>query len=319
MQWFTSLALTLGAALGQTPVEAGEPVVVSAPMVYEAPTTGRLFGGFLGNPTFLKGDTDFPRFIYPVSNPIFSKDPRATTHIRGLYIHNTIPSDSPLGGGNFDAAAAQVNVAVNDRLTILADKDGYLWLNPGAAPSSNGFLNLGVGLKYALIRDVENQYIMSGGFMYEIPSGEAGALSGHGDGAFAAFLINGKEFNERWHILNTTGYYFPVDSAQGSSFFYTSLHVDYAINCWLYPLAELNWFHSTAGGDRGLPAALGEGDGLVNLGTSGVAGNDLVTAAFGGRAVLSEHISVGAAWEFPLSNRQDLIENRFLLDLIIRY
>jgi hypothetical protein len=322
MSWLASLALSMSAALGQTPAPTEQtppaPVVMSAPMAYEAPTMPGLFGGAFG-PNFLKGDTDFPRFIYPVSNPVYAKDPRATTHVRGLYIHNTIDPNNPLGGGNFDAAAAQVNVAVNERLTILADKDGYLWLNPGKAPSSNGFLNIGAGLKYAFIRDIENQYIMSGGFMYEIPSGDRGALSGHGDGSFAFFLINGKEFNERWHLLNTTGYNLPVNGDQNSAFFYTSFHIDYQVSCWLYPLAELNWFHYTAGGNRGIAPGLGEGDGLVNIGTSGVAGNDLVTAAFGGRAVLSEHISIGLAWEVPLSNRHDLIDNRILMDLIFRY
>lgn len=327
MGWFTSLAFSVSAALGQVsavpqalpPGSSTQPVTTAAPIVYEAPTSEGLFAGLFNSPNFLKGDTDFPRFIYPVSNPVFSKDPRATTHIRGLYVHDNIPGNNPLGGGDFNAVAAQVNVAVNERLTILADKDGYLWLNPGKGASSNGFLNLGAGLKYAFIRDVENQYIMSGGFMYEIPSGEAAALSGLGNGAFSLFVINGKEFNERWHVLNTSGYYFPVDGAEGSSFFWSSMHVDYQVNCWLYPLAELNWFHYTAGGHRGVPKALGEGDGLVNIGTSGVAGNDLVTAAFGARAVLSQNVSVGAAWEIPISNRQDLISDRFIVDLILRY
>jgi len=269
--------------------------------------------------SLLKGDTEFPRFIYPVSNPVFAKDPRATTHLRGLFIHNEIPGGHALGGGDFQAAAAQINIAVGERLTILADKDGYAWLNPHGARSTTGFLNLGAGLKYAFIRDVENQFILSGGFMYEIPSGGRGALSGHGDGAFAFFMTAGKEFAERIHVLNTAGYYVPVSSSQNSSFFYNSFHVDYQVNCWFYPLAELNWFHYVAGGNRGLPPALGEGDGLINFGTSGVAGNDLVTFALGARTVLSQNISLGGAYEFPLSNRRDLIQNRFVFDLILRY
>lgn len=166
---------------------------------------------------------------------------------------------------------------------------------------------------------MENQFIVSGGFMYEIPSGEADAFSGHGNGAFAFFVTTGKEFAERFHFLNTTGYYVPVNSNQNSSFFYTSFHLDYQVNCWLYPLVEMNWFHYTAGGDRGLPPALGEGDGLVNLGTSGVGGNDLLTFAVGARARLTERVSLGGAWEFPISNRHDLIQNRFVFDLIYRY
>lgn len=268
---------------------------------------------------FLVGDTAFPRFISPVSNPVFSKDPRAQTYIRGLFINDVIPGDHPLGGGSFQAMAAQVNVALSERLTFIADKDGYAWINPQRAPSSSGFLNLGAGLKYSLIRDVENQFILSTGFMYELPTGERSAFSGQGDGTMTFFGTFGKEWRENWHALGTFGYQLPLDSNSNSSYFYTSLHFDYRATCWFYPIAELNWFHYTAGGDRGLPPALGEGDGLINLGTSGVAGNDLVTAAFGGRFLLGDHVSTGVVWEFPLSNRQDLISNRLIIDLILRY
>ena len=88
---------------------------------------------------------------------------------------------------------------------------------------------------------------------------------------------------------------------------------------WLYTLAELNWFHWTQGGDRGLPPSLGEGDGLINLGTSGVAGNDLVTSAVGLKAIVNRHLDVGTAFEFPLSNRKDLIDSRLLVEMIFRY
>lgn len=322
MNWLASLVLAGGMDLGQAPAAAPAAAPAPAPVILEsAPIVESRIGDVWRSTSngFLIGDTEFPRFIYPVSNPVFSKDPRATTHVRGLFIQNSIPGQHVLGGGDFQAVGAQVNIALNERLTIIADKDGYAWINPGKAKQQSGFLNLGAGLKYALVRDVENQFILSGGVMYELPTGERDAFSGHGDGAFAFFLTGGKEFAEKFHVLNTTGYYLPVDSNQNSAFFYTSLHLDYQVNCWLYPLAELNWFHYTAGGNRGLPAALGEGDGLINLGTSGVNGNDLVTIALGARAVLSQHLSIGAAWETPISNRQDLMQNRFLLDLILRY
>jgi len=81
----------------------------------------------------------------------------------------------------------------------------------------------------------------------------------------------------------------------------------------------LNWYHWLSSGDRGLPPSLGEGDGLLNLGTSGVAGNDLVTAAVGLKARLNTATELGTAWEFPISNRHDLINNRLTVELIFRY
>ena len=84
------------------------------------------------------------------------------------------------------------------------------------------------------------------------------------------------------------------------------------------PLAELNWYHYTSAGNHGLPQALGEGDGLINFGTSGVSGNNVVTAAAGFKAQLNCHIDVGAAWETPLG-RKDLLGQRLLVQLILRY
>ena len=102
--------------------------------------------------------------------------------------------------------------------------------------------------------------------------GEREVFENHGNGVMTVFTTLGKEVNCNWHILNTSGYQFGFDADENSSFFYNSLHIDRQVFGWLYPLAELNWFHYTGSGDRGLPAALGEGDGLLNLGTSGVAG-----------------------------------------------
>jgi hypothetical protein len=313
MAWLSNAVMGMAMLIGQNPSTATPPAsssdAVAAAPVYSDSTSS----------SFLKGDTCFPRFIAPVTNPVFAKDPRSLTYARGLFIHNTMDSDHPFGGGDFQAAALQVGVAVNERLTIIADKDGYAWINPNAAPRTDGWLNLGAGLKYAFLRDVENQFILSGGFLYEIPSGGAAAFSGHGNGTFTVFSTFGKEWQENWHLLGTVGYQFPVDTNQNSSYFYTSLHLDYRLTPWFYPLVEMNWFHWVQGGERGIPPAVGEVDGLINLGTSGVAGNDFVTVAFGGRFVLSEHLSTGAAWEFPVSNRHDFMNNRVTVDVIFRY
>ena len=205
------------------------------------------------------------------------------TQLRLLFINDIIDPKNALGGGNFQAIAAQADLALSDRLSVIADKDGYAWINPGAVPSSHGFLNIAAGLKYALIRDVENQFIVSGGFMYEPPTGQGEVFQGSGDGTLTFFVCGGKEFQERTHLLGTVGYQVPLDANANSSFYYTSLHVDYQLLPRLYPLVEMNWFHYVAGGEHGLPASVGEGDGLINLGTSGVAGNDLVTLAIGAR------------------------------------
>ncbi|AMV28166.1 hypothetical protein VT84_27415 [Gemmata sp. SH-PL17] len=265
-----------------------------------------------------QSDHEFDGFVGPVSNPVFSKDPRSNSYARFLFINNNIPASHPLGGGNIQVYALQTNLAVTERLSIIAEKDGLAHFATRNAPSQTGFLNLAAGLKYTFYRNVETQTLAAAGFLYEIPSGEAKVLQNHGAGSFAPFVSFGQEFAQKWHYLQTTGYYFPVNNAQGSSFLYNSFHVDRQVLGWLYPLAELNWFWYTSGGKR-LPTAIGEGDGLLNLGTRGQAGAHLVTAAFGAKAVLSKNYSIGAVFEVPLSNRHDVLNQRLTVELIARY
>jgi hypothetical protein len=272
-----------------------------------------------GSHRSFRSDGGFPGFIGPISNPVLSKDPRALTEARLLFIHDNIPSEHPLAGGNFQVYAMQVRIALTERLSLIADKDGYAVIHPGAGGNLDGWLNINTGLKYAFIRDVERQFLVTGGLMFEPQTGESEVFQGHGDGVMTVFLTSGKEIAAHWHLLGTFGYQFPMDSAENSAFYYLGLHLDREIGGWFYPLIELNWFNYTGGGRRGLPPALGEGDGLLNLGTSGVAGNNLVTFAVGAKAMLSDHLETGVAWEFPLSNRNDLLDNRLLVELILRY
>jgi hypothetical protein len=136
---------------------------------------------------------------------------------------------------------------------------------------------------------------------------------------FSVFTTLGKEIACKWHALGTFGYQFPADRAENSSFFYTSLHVDRQWCGCFYSLLELNWFHWSAGGRRGIPAVVGEGDGLLNLGTSGVAGSDQVTLAVGLKAILGPHADTGFAFEVPVTGNHDLIDSRILVELILRY
>ena len=317
-----SLAILLGAATIEASAdEVGPAGPVSAALgqvVSGSPVLGCDGGNGPAPRRRFESDRAFEGFIGPITNPIFSKDPRSLTEARLLFIHNNIPGDHPLGPGDFQAYAMQVRVALTERLTLIADKDGYAVIHPGGGGAQDGWLNLGIGLKYVFIRDVERQFLVSGGIMFEPQTGEAEVFQSHGDGIFSFFLTSGKELGGCNHLLGTIGYQVPVNSNQNSSSYFASIHLDRQIGRF-YPLVELNWLHWVAGGDRGLPPILGEGDGLLNLGTSGVAGNDLVTFAVGGKFKLSPHAELGAAWEFPISNRRDLLDNRLTVELILRY
>jgi hypothetical protein len=70
-------------------------------------------------------------------------------------------------------------------------------------------------------------------------------------------------------------------------------------------------------GTGGVPGV--EGLDLFNLGSSGVAGNDIVTQAAGIKFKPNRHQEIGAAYEFPLTDRRDILENRLNFNWIFRY
>ena len=264
-----------------------------------------------------QSDHAFDGFVSPISNPVLNKDPRSNSYARFLFINNNVPGANALGGGNIQVYALQLNLALTERLSIIADKDGLAHFAVRNAPSQTGFLNLSAGLKYTFYRDVETQTIAAAGFLYEMPSGEEKVFQDHGSGSFAPFVTFGKQFGNNWHYLQTSGFYFPVQNSQGSSFFWNSFHIDRQIG-WFYPLAELNWFWYTSGGKL-IPNSVGEGDGLLNLGTQGQSGTQLVSAAFGAKAVLSKTVMLGAVFEVPISNRHDILNQRVTVEMIFRY
>jgi len=325
-------ALFLGqAAFGQTfsaeapagPVLSAPPPSLTAPrQAWQEPAPGMdgvFAADYSGGGGWLQSDRAFPRFVGPISNPVLAKDPRSLTEARLLFINDQIDSKSAVGPGSFQVAGMQLRLALTDRLTFIADKDGYAWIHPNQGSSQDGWLDIAAGLKYTVIRDVEQQMLLTAGLMWEPQTGEKRVFQNQGSGLFTGFLTFGKEFDEVNHVLVNAGYQLPADRSQNSSFYYASLHLDRQLIGWLYPLVELNWYHYTSGGDRGLPAIIGEGDGLLNLGTTGVAGNDLVTGAVGIKAQLCPNTETGLAWEVPLSSRHDLLNNRLLVELILRY
>jgi hypothetical protein len=268
----------------------------------------------------LQSDHAFPGFIGPITNPILAKDPRSLTELRPLFVAHWIPPANALSDGDFQVYAAQIRVALSERLQFIAEKDGYAVLRPtSGAPRQDGWLNLAAGLKYVLVRDVENQFLVSAGFQYEPQTGEAAVFQSQGDGLMTVFGTVGKEFGCFWHFIGNMGYQFGFDNDQSNDLFYMSLHLDRQCFGWLYPLVEMNWFHYTRSGNWGIPAAVGGGDGLLNLGTSGIAGDNLLTLAMGLKAQWSRNLETGIAYERPITGDKGIFDNRLIAEIIIRY
>jgi hypothetical protein len=270
---------------------------------------------------FGRSDYAYADFISPASNPLFFEDPRTLTEIRFLYANQWIPSNNPVfQGGNAQVIAAQIRVALTQRLSIIANKDGYIWLNPNnaAVPAAQGFADVAAGLKYNLIRNPASETIVSIGGTFELDSGAHRVFQGQGDGEFHLFTSGGQAFfGGVAHWLSGTGLRLPTDTQARSSMWYWSNQWDVKVTERFYLLSGVNWFHWFDAGNA-LPVNF-EGQDLMNLGASGVAGNDVVTGSLGMRYRFGRMNETGLCWEFPLTERRDLLQSRLYVDLCLRF
>jgi len=125
----------------------------------------------------------FGDFVSPVSNPTNFEDPRATTEIRPIYAYHGISNDFVTGGGDAQVAAVQLRVALSDRWSLIATKDGYVWLSPDSVvPHNNGWANLAAGVKYTFYRDPERRAMAAAA----APATTAAATRGRSNGKRAS-------------------------------------------------------------------------------------------------------------------------------------
>jgi hypothetical protein len=265
-------------------------------------------------------------FVMPISHPYLFEDPFITTGINLVGIWHDYPRSSAFQGGHGWVVAAQARVAVTDRLAFIATKDGYMWSKPGnnALKNTNGFLNIAAGLKYALIDDRENNFILTPRLVIEIPVGNDDVYSGRGDGIAITGVSSGYRIGDL-NILGDFGFQVPFSRVKQTTSMLYHLHLSYTLMEHFVPLVELNGHHYLDSGDGGTKVHL-KGGGkarlrdigangfeavdVTNLGQKSVAGNDLVTMAFGARFPITDHMSMGAAYEIPVTNRKDIFNQR---------
>jgi hypothetical protein len=258
-------------------------------------------------------DHCYDDFISPITNPVFFEDPRNLTEARLIFLNHKVPLAA--GGGDVQLYALQIRAALTDRLSLIATKDGYIVSdNPVVG---DGWADISAGLKYLLYSDPASQTLASGGVVYEIPIGSHNAQQDNGDGTFDLFLTGGSQICCNGHWIGAGGFVLPTDDEANSTWCYISNHFDYEFHSGWYALMEYNWYHWLESGSNGIPGV--EGGDLFNFGSTGVAGNDIVTGAFGVKYKPSANMEIGVAWELPLTERRDVLENRLAFDWILRY
>lgn len=259
------------------------------------------------------------RYVPGIANPLFNETPYITTELRAIYLHQDIPNGFLTGGGNIDLGAAEIRVAITDRLGFIASKDGYADLDfKHTLPDESGFANISAGLKYAIVSDPKTDTILTVGAEYEPPSGnlKTGGISlqGKGDGFVDLFLTGATAFG-RLGLQGSIGTNLALDAGHDSSMLHYSASMNYEALPNFFPMVELNGFTTIDKGRR--TAGNFEGTDLVNFGATD--SGTVVTAAIGARYRFNEHILLGLGYEVPVTDREDLLNWRLYADLVIRY
>ncbi len=259
---------------------------------------------------------EFCDFVSPMTNPVYFEDPRQLTEARAIFINHKIPAllGAPLG--SIQVYAMQARVRLSQNLSLIATKDGFIDSN--STLLQDGWGDISAGLKYSLYRNSQTGRLLSAGARFEVPTGSRQALQGNGDGVLDLFLTGGMRIGNGAHVLSATGFVLPMDSQAENQIFYWSNHVDKRIGgSNFYAFSELNWYnYMKSGSNFPLPV---EGGDLINLGAPGIAGNNIVTNAYGLKYKPTRNLEAGVAWEFPLTERRGILDNRLTADLILRY
>ena len=289
----------------------------------------------LSTPAFAEG-SDRP--IRPITNPVYLDTADVGMTVHPFFLHHEFPTtvNTTLGpvplGGDAQIYAVQFEVPINEDLSVIAVKDGWIDFNPdntaeGMFRDEEGLGDLAAGLKWVIRRDDKSVVSLRG--VFEIPIGDDEVWQGNGDGSINP-AITGQCRHGPVQCIGTAGFIVPFDDGAESAMFYDGWHVSAQVGEKLFPMIELNHFRVLEEGageanftdhvGGGVPGvARFEGGDLINLGAANAEDNaDLVTLALGARVRLTDRFDLGGAYEFPLTDEEDsLIDSRITVDLVI--
>lgn len=280
-------------------------------------------------------------FVPPMMHPYLFEDPFITTGVTAVGIWHQFPHDSILNGGKHApdgitgdgdlwVAALQARIAITDRVALIATKDGWVDSSPGLSllDEDEGFADITAGIKVAAIDDREDNFILSPSLRFSVPIGDHGVRQGYGDGVFIPDVSLGWGL-DKFHVLADLGGQFPLDTDKQSTSLFYHLHLDYALHQYFVPFVEFGGFQYLDGGDGSTTVKLkggqhlsirdamdvlntdpSEGYDYANFGSPGVAGEHVAAFAVGFRVPVTRHLILGVAYERPLTDNRDVLNQR---------
>lgn len=252
------------------------------------------------------------QFVAPVTSPYVNENSFITTDIRAWYVYHNFDSDNL--GGQAQVAAVQARLALTDRLQLVAYKDGYVWFEDSTV-NDEGWNDVAAGLKYNFFRDIENQLYMSGGVGYELSLGDDEVLQD--DDELRVWFSIDKGFDEL-HLGLVVNYFYPTDDEDAfgdSERISWHAHADYYVTDWFSPVVEFNGYHTIDAGTN--PGLTFSGVDVANLGSG--ESEDVITMGIGAEFRLLENVAIRGAYEFPLTDNDDLFGDRITLSAVYSF
>jgi hypothetical protein len=254
--------------------------------------------------------------ISPVVNPVLFESPFIDSEVRPIFMTQKMPGNFITGGGNLRVYAVQLRYALTDRLALIATKDGFIEFNPSKMQHQDGWANLAGGLKYAIVDDRENDFILTPGVTFEFPTGNQRVFQGEGSGIWNLFVSAGKGFGD-FHLTGNLGFEIPFDFSANTSQLHYSLQADYYTCQYFIPFVAVNGYTVMSEGDA-LPLGT-EGYDLINFGSSNAQGWNGVVLGAGFRSRLVKWADLGFGYEYAVANPKGIFSSRFTVDFIVRF
>lgn len=254
--------------------------------------------------------------IAPVTNPVFFESPLIQSEVRPLFAWHRLDEDFLGTDVDVRLYAVQLRYAVNDRLAIIATKDGYIEFDPAVGADQDGWADIGLGVKYAIYQNDEQQCVITPGLTVELPTGNQDVFQGNGDGEFNLFISAIKGW-DKFHLTGNIGARVPVDTDEETADLHYSLMADYYACRWFIPFATVNAFTTLSEGNA-LPFDT-EGFDLINFGSANAAGRTQAAWGVGFRSRVLENVDLGFAYEHGFAPSDDVFKDRFTVDIVWRY
>lgn len=280
-----------------------------------------------GAPAREKKPWDVPKeelFVHPISAPYYHEDSFVTSDVRLWYLYHKFSKQTALDGGHLQAVAAQLRLAINDHFQFVAYKDGYSWWDEGLDIMKDGCHDIGFGIKWNFLQDWEEQMHAAVGVGYEVSSGRQAAL--HDDQEWRLWGSFNKGFG-KLHLGGTVNFFYAPDKAMGSNpiaskdfgsnnYISWHAHADYRACDVFSPVVEMSGYHVVSEGAHN--ALNFQGTDAVNV--AGGKKDYVITTAIGGAVRPGpDWLSFRGAYEFPISNKDDIWRWRVTLSAVISF